>query len=73
MADSPKIEFDHSTGEKLPHFRSLSEIEYQRIYSQEDWDKVLPDAAEYPFTRGIHRETTEGGSGPVDSKAVLDS
>ena len=60
MADSPKIEFDHTTGEKLPHFRSLSEIEYQRIYSREDWDKVLPDAGEYPFVRGIHKDMYRG-------------
>jgi len=60
MADGPKIEFDHTTGEKLPHFRSLSEIEYERIYSREDWDKVLPDAGEYPFVRGIHRDMYRG-------------
>jgi methylmalonyl-CoA mutase N-terminal domain/subunit len=60
MADRPKIEFDHTTGEKLPHFRSLSEIEYQRIYSREDWDKVLPDAGEYPFVRGIHKDMYRG-------------
>ncbi|MGD0919434.1 MAG: methylmalonyl-CoA mutase family protein [Thermodesulfobacteriota bacterium] len=60
MANSPKIEFDHATGEKLPHFRSLSEIEYQRIYSRENWNKVLPDAGEYPFVRGIHKDMYRG-------------
>jgi methylmalonyl-CoA mutase N-terminal domain/subunit len=60
MGDSPKIEFDHTTGEKLPHFRSLSGIEYQRIYSREDWDKMLPDAGEYPFVRGIHKDMYRG-------------
>jgi methylmalonyl-CoA mutase N-terminal domain/subunit len=60
MADRTKIEFNHLTGEKLPHFHSLSGIEYQRIYGREDWDKLLPDAAEYPFTRGIHRDMYRG-------------
>ena len=60
MAESPKIEFDHSEGEKLPHFRSLSGIEYKRIYSREDWNKELPDAGEYPFTRGIHKDMYRG-------------
>lgn len=60
MADSPKIEIDHLTGEKLPHFRSLSGIEYQRVYGRTDWDGSLPDAGEYPFTRGIHRDMYRG-------------
>jgi methylmalonyl-CoA mutase N-terminal domain/subunit len=60
MVDKPKIDFNHLIGEKLPHFRSLSGIEYQRIYGRKDWDKVLPDAAEYPFTRGIHRDMYRG-------------
>src|SRR4030043_2463690 len=60
MADSQKTEFDHAKGEKLPHFRSLSGIEYQRIYSREDWDNVLPDAGEYPFVRGIHKDMYRG-------------
>ena len=60
MADSPKIEFDHSKGEKLPHYKSLSGIEYQRIYSRDDWNKELSDAGEYPFTRGIHRDMYRG-------------
>jgi methylmalonyl-CoA mutase N-terminal domain/subunit len=60
MADGPKIEFDHTTGEKLLHFHSLSGIEYQRVYSREDWDKVLPDAGEYPFVRGIHKNMYRG-------------
>jgi len=60
VADNPKIEFDHAKGEKLPHFRSLSGIEYQRIYSREDWDNVLPDAGKYPFVRGIHGDMYRG-------------
>jgi methylmalonyl-CoA mutase N-terminal domain/subunit len=60
MADSPKIEFDHAEGEKIPHFKSLSGIEYKRIYTREDWDKTLPDAGEYPFTRGIHKDMYRG-------------
>lgn len=60
MAEGPKIEFDHSTGEKIPHFRSLSGLEYKRIYSRQDWDGTLPDAGEYPFTRGIHPDMYRG-------------
>ena len=60
MSESPKIEFDHSKGEKIPHFRSLSGIEYQRIYTQEDWNGQIPDSGEYPFTRGIHKDMYRG-------------
>jgi methylmalonyl-CoA mutase N-terminal domain/subunit len=60
MADSPKIQFDHAEGENIPHFKSLSGIEYKRIYTREDWDKTLPDAGEYPFTRGIHKDMYRG-------------
>jgi len=60
MADSQKIKFDHSEGEKLPHFRSLSGIEYKRIYGREDWEGALPDAGEYPFVRGIHKDMYRG-------------
>ncbi|OPY74823.1 MAG: Methylmalonyl-CoA mutase [Syntrophorhabdus sp. PtaU1.Bin058] len=60
MAEIPKIEFNHSEGEQLPHFHSISGIEYKRIYSREDWDKQLPDAGEYPFTRGIHKDMYRG-------------
>ena len=60
MADSTKIKFDHSEGEKLPHFRSLSGIEYKRVYGKEDWDGTLPDAGEYPFVRGIHKDMYRG-------------
>jgi methylmalonyl-CoA mutase N-terminal domain/subunit len=60
MAEGPKIEFNHAEGEKIPHFNSLSGIEYKRIYTKEDWDKTLPDAGEYPFTRGIHKDMYRG-------------
>ena len=60
MADGRRIEFDHSTGERISHFRSLSGIEYKRIYDRADWDKTLPDAGEYPFVRGIHRDMYRG-------------
>lgn len=60
MADSPKIEFDHTEGEKIPHFKSLSGYEYKRIYTDEDWDKTIPDAGEYPFTRGIYKDMYRG-------------
>jgi methylmalonyl-CoA mutase N-terminal domain/subunit len=38
----------------------MSGIEYKRIYNREDWDKPLPDAGEYPFTRGIHKDMYRG-------------
>jgi methylmalonyl-CoA mutase N-terminal domain/subunit len=60
MAEIPKIEFNHSEGERLSHFRSMSGIEYKQIYNREDWDKPLPDAGEYPFTRGIHKDMYRG-------------
>ncbi len=60
MAEDPKIEFDHAKGEKIPHFRSLSGIEYKRIYDRKDWDGELPDGGEYPFTRGIHEDMYRG-------------
>lgn len=60
MSENPKIEFDHATGEKIPHFRSLSGIEYQRIYTKEDCEGELPDSGEYPFTRGIHKDMYRG-------------
>jgi methylmalonyl-CoA mutase, N-terminal domain len=60
MSESPKIEFDHATGERIPHFRSLSGIEYKRIYGPQDWDSELPDSGEYPFTRGIHKDMFRG-------------
>ena len=60
MAEGPKIDFDHNQGERLTHFKSLSGIEYKRIYSREDWGGTLPDAGEYPFTRGIHKDMYRG-------------
>ncbi len=60
MSEKPKIEFDHATGEKIRHFCSLSGIEYKRIYDRSDWDGDLPDAAEYPFTRGIYKDMYRG-------------
>ncbi|HUJ68239.1 MAG TPA: methylmalonyl-CoA mutase family protein, partial [Syntrophorhabdales bacterium] len=60
MAEDEKIEFDHGKGEKIPHFRSLSGIEYRRIYDRKDWDKKLPDGGEYPFTRGIYPDMYRG-------------
>lgn len=60
MSESPKVAFDHATGERIPHFRSLSGIEYRRIYTREDWNGELPDSSEYPFTRGIYKDMYRG-------------
>ena len=41
-------------GERLPHFKSLSGLEYKQVYTPEDvtGSRELPGV--YPFTRGIH-------------------
>ncbi|MCS7281160.1 MAG: acyl-CoA mutase large subunit family protein [Desulfobacterota bacterium] len=56
MPDKFVTTYDHTVGERLPHFRSLSGIEYKRIYDEKCWNKKLPDAGEYPFTRGIYKD-----------------
>jgi methylmalonyl-CoA mutase N-terminal domain/subunit len=43
-------------GERIPHFKSLSGIEYKEVYGKSDWQGELPDPGGYPFTRGIHRD-----------------
>ena len=47
-------------GERVPHFRSLSGIEYKEVYDQSDWPGELQDPGEYPFTRGIHKDMYRG-------------
>ena len=47
-------------GERVPHFKSLSGIEYKEVYDQSDWQGELPGPGEYPFTRGIHRDMYRG-------------
>ncbi|NIR17394.1 MAG: hypothetical protein GWN86_27180 [Desulfobacterales bacterium] len=47
-------------GERVPHFRSLSEIEYKEVYGPSDWRRELPEPGEYPFTRGIHKDMYRG-------------
>lgn len=47
-------------GERVPHFESLSGIEYKEVYNQSDWNGGLPDPGEYPFTRGIHKDMYRG-------------
>jgi methylmalonyl-CoA mutase N-terminal domain/subunit len=60
MEDSFEIKFSHLKGEKLRTFKSLSGFEYKRIYDHAMWNKVLPDAGEYPFIRGIHKDMYRG-------------
>jgi len=43
-------------GEQLPNYKSLSEIELKELYSREDANRDEPPPAEFPYTRGIHRE-----------------
>jgi methylmalonyl-CoA mutase N-terminal domain/subunit len=47
-------------GERVPHFKSLSGIEYKEVYDQSDWPGELQDPGEYPFTRGIHKDMYRG-------------
>ncbi|MCX7856378.1 MAG: methylmalonyl-CoA mutase family protein [Deltaproteobacteria bacterium] len=56
MKSTFMTDYDHTVGEKLRHFRSISGIEYKRIYDETSWNKKLPDAGEYPYTRGIYKD-----------------
>ncbi len=47
-------------GERIPHFKSLSDIEYQEVYDKSDWHGELPAPGKYPFTRGIHKDMYRG-------------
>ena len=47
-------------GERVPHFKSLSGIEYKEVYDRPDWRGELPGPGEYPFTRGIHKDMYRG-------------
>lgn len=51
---------DYLEGEKLADFKSLSGLEYRRVYTRGDAkeDGELP--GEYPFTRGIHKDMYRG-------------
>jgi methylmalonyl-CoA mutase N-terminal domain/subunit len=60
MSDNDEVKSTYIEGERVPHFKSLSGIEYKRIYDQQDWAGSLPDAGEYPFTRGIHKDMYRG-------------
>ncbi len=42
-------------GEKLPNYRSLSEIELKETYTREDMSGDGPPPGEFPYTRGIHK------------------
>ena len=60
MGNEEKVKLGYLEGERVPNFKSLSGIEYQRIYGQSDWSGQLPDAGQYPFTRGIHHDMYRG-------------
>lgn len=60
MSDKSEITVDHLEGEKISNFKSLSGVEYKRIYDQRDFFGKLPDAGQYPFTRGIHEDMYRG-------------
>jgi methylmalonyl-CoA mutase N-terminal domain/subunit len=52
--------YTYLEGERVPHFKSLSDIEYKEVYNQSDWSGELPNPGEYPFTRGIHKDMYRG-------------
>ena len=60
MKKGSEITINHLEGERISHFKSLSGIEYKRIYDQREWSGTLPDAGDYPFTRGIHKDMYRG-------------
>lgn len=60
MGKPNEARISYLEGERVPNFRSLSGIEYKRIYDKSDWSADLPDAGEYPFTRGIHKDMYRG-------------
>lgn len=60
MVNSQEIKFSYLGGERVPNYRSLSGIEYKRIYTNSDWSGQLSDAGTYPFTRGIHNNMYRG-------------
>ncbi len=47
-------------GERVPHFKSLSGIEYKEVYKSSDREGEPPDPGKYPFTRGIHKDMYRG-------------
>ena len=56
MDQKPENMSTYLAGESIPHFRSLSGLEYKEVYKRSDWHRELPEPGEYPFTRGIHRD-----------------
>ena len=44
----------------MPHFRSLSGIEYKEVYTEEDISGSPELPGIYPFTRGIHKDMYRG-------------
>jgi methylmalonyl-CoA mutase N-terminal domain/subunit len=60
MSVSNEWKVSYLAGERVPNFRSLSGIEYKHIYDKSDWAGNLPEAGEYPFVRGIHKDMYRG-------------
>jgi methylmalonyl-CoA mutase N-terminal domain/subunit len=57
MKTADKVQYDrYLKGEKLPHFRTLSEIEMKECYQWEDRQNDEPPPGAFPFTRGIHQD-----------------
>ncbi len=52
--------FGYLEGERVPGFKSLSGIEYKEVYDRSEWDGVLSEPGQYPYTRGIHKDMYRG-------------
>ena len=60
MSQGEKKISTYIEGERVPHFKSLSDMEYKEVYNPSDWNGELPNPGEYPFTRGIHKDMYRG-------------
>ncbi len=60
MDQKQKMVSAYLEGERVPHYKSLSGIDYKEAYGKSDWQGELPAPGEYPFTRGIHKDMYRG-------------
>jgi len=58
--DKKKTGSTYLEGERLPHFKSLSGMEYKETYTQQDVAGPPELPGVYPFTRGIHKTMYRG-------------
>ena len=58
--EKKKTESTYLEGERLPHFKSLSGMEYKETYTHQDVTGDPEPPGVYPFTRGIHKTMYRG-------------